>query len=94
MTEKYEEYHFYKDLKSLAKIRNKRNASKADIDRSERISYGICYICGKDKVMGDKSVCEKCYEKRIKSMRRIMYLPGNDYWKNNNKLILENGGIK
>lgn len=81
-----------KCAKCLAKIRNKRNAKKTDIDRSERVSYGICYICGKDNVMDGKSVCEKCYEKRMESMGKIMYLPGNKYWSDDNKLILKRGG--
>ncbi len=76
-----------KCAKCLAKIRNKRNAKKADIDRSERVSYGICYICGKDKVMDGRGVCEKCYEKRMESIKKIMYMPVNDFWKNDNKLI-------
>lgn len=83
-----------KCAKCLAKIRNKRNAKKADIDRSERVAYGICYICGKDKVMDGKGVCEKCYKKRMESIGKIMYLPGSDFWRNDNKLIFRNEGMK
>lgn len=83
-----------KCAKCLTKIRNKRNAKKSDIDRSERVAYGICYICGKDKVMDGKGVCDKCYEKRMESIGKIMYLPGSDFWKNDNKLIFGNGGRK
>lgn len=83
-----------KCAKCLAKIRNKRNANKTDIDRSERVAYGICYICGKDKIIHGRGVCEKCYEKRVQSIKKIMYLPGNDYWKNDNNLIFGNGGRK
>lgn len=83
-----------KCAKCLAKIRNKRNAKKADIDRSERVAYGICYICGKDKVMDGKGVCEKCYEKRMESIGKIMYLPGSEFWRNDNKLIFGNEGRK
>ncbi len=79
-----------KCAKCLAKIRNKRNAKKSNIDRSERVSYGICYICGKDKVMDGKGVCEKCYEKRMKSIKKIMHLPGDDFWRNDNKLVFKN----
>lgn len=76
-----------KCARCLAKIRNRRNAKKSDIARSERVSYGICYICGKENVMEGKGVCEKCYEKRMESISKIMYMPGSDYWKNENKLI-------
>lgn len=78
-----------KCAKCLAKIRNKRNRNKCDIDRSERVAYGICYICGKDKIIPGKRVCEKCYETRIESIKKIMYLPGNDEWRNDNKLIFK-----
>lgn len=70
----------------LAKLRNKRQISKNDILRSERVSYGICYICGKNQTMENKGVCPKCYETRMKSIQKIMYLPGNNYWKGLNKL--------
>ena len=43
--------------KCLAIIRNRRNAKKNDIERSERISYGLCYILVKNKLMKDKGVC-------------------------------------
>lgn len=73
--------------KCLAKVRNKRNAKKSDIERTERVAYGICYICGKDKCMKDKGVCQKCYQTRLDSIQKIMHLPGTEYWKNDNKLI-------
>lgn len=78
-----------KCAKCLAKIRNKRNRNKCDIDRSERVSYGICYICGKDKIIPGKGVCEKCYETRMKCIQKIMYLPGNKCWENENKKIFK-----
>lgn len=78
-----------KCVKCLAKIRNKRNSKKKDIDRSEHVTYGICYICGKYKVMNGKGVCDKCYKKRMESMSKIMHISGNDYWKNDNKLIFK-----
>ena len=81
-----------KCTRCLAKIRNKRNAKKSDIDRSERVSYGICYICGKEKVIQGKGVCRKCYKTRMESIRKIMYMAGSDYWKNENKLIFRKGG--
>lgn len=76
-----------KCAKCLAKIRNKRNRNKCDIDRSERVAYGICYICGKNKIIPGKGVCEKCYKMRMESIQKIMHLPVNEFWKNDNKLI-------
>lgn len=81
-----------KCAKCLAKIRNKRNAKKSGIERSERVSYGICYICGKNKVMEGKGVCGKCYGKRMESIRKIAHLPGNSFWKEENKLVFSKEG--
>lgn len=73
--------------KCLAIIRNRRNAKKNDIERSERISYGLCYICGKNKLMKDKGVCEHCYNILYKNISKAMYMHSNNYWDNDNKLI-------
>ena len=73
----------------LAKIRNKRNARKKNISRSERISYGLCYICG-DKVIEGKGVCQNCYETRLDSIKKIMYMPANDCWKEQNRIVFKN----
>lgn len=73
----------------LSKLRARRNARKCDIDRSERVAYGICYICGKADVIPGKGVCEKCYETRMESIEKIMYLPGGKHWKNDNKLVFK-----
>ncbi len=73
--------------KCLAIIRNRRNSKKTDIDRSERISYGLCYICGKNKLMKGKGVCEICYKKRIESISKIMYMAVSEEWKQDNSFI-------
>lgn len=78
--------------KCLAKVRYKRNLKKNDIDRSERIAYGLCYICGKDKLMQGKGVCEACYQKRIKSISKIMYMPVSKEWKKENDLLFTKKG--
>ena len=75
--------------KCLAIIRNRRNSKKNDIERSERISYGLCYICGKNKLMENKGVCEICYKKRMESISKIMYMPVNETWKNQNNSIFK-----
>lgn len=76
----------YKCSLCLAKIQNRRESKKSDLLRSERRSHGICYICGKNTVLKDKGVCIDCYEVRMQSIQKIMYLPGSDYWKGLNKL--------
>ena len=76
----------------LAKIRNKRERNKSDLLRSERKAYGICYICGKNPLLKDKGVCQKCYDVRLESIQKIMYLPGNDYWNGLNKLVFTKQG--
>ena len=74
--------------KCLDKIRNKRNSKKCDIDRSERVSYGLCYICGNDGLYQDTHVCEKCYKKRYESISKIMYdKASNNCWKQDNKAV-------
>lgn len=75
--------------KCLAIIRNRRNSKKNGIDRSERVSYGLCYTCGKNKLMEGKRVCEICYQKRIDSISKIMYMPVNETWKEKNNLIFK-----
>lgn len=77
-----------KCAKCLAKIRNKRNAQRQNIERSERTSYGLCYICGNKAIKG-KGVCQKCYKTRLESIERIMHMPVSQYWKNENDLIFK-----
>lgn len=76
----------------LAKLRNKRENNKSDILRSERSSYGICYICGKNPLLKDKGVCQSCYDVRLESIQKIMYLPAHEYWKGLNKLVFTKQG--
>lgn len=71
------------------KVRRKRYLERQDIERSERPSYGLCYICGSPVVEG-KKVCESCYEKRLKAMEACLQKRPegfNDYWKSQNHLI-------
>lgn len=72
--------------KCIAKIRNRNNAKKDGISRSERVAYGLCYICG-ESIMQGKKVCERCYNTRLESVNKIMHLPGPKHWANDNKLI-------
>lgn len=51
-----------------------RKRNMKDISRSERVSHGLCYICGKESLMEGKRVCCSCYSKRMESMSKIMYL--------------------
>lgn len=56
----------------LAKIRSKRNARKGDIVRSEYISYGKCYTCGKEPVKENQGVCEACYQTRLTAIKQCV----------------------
>lgn len=74
--------------KCLSKIRNKRNSKKCDIARSERVSYGLCYICGNDVLYKDTHVCEKCYKTRYESISKIMHKKEkNNFWKQDNNVV-------
>ena len=59
-----------KCAKCLHKIRSRAQAKKNDLDRSEWVSYEICYLCGKNPVMPGKGVCESCYQVRLKSIQK------------------------
>lgn len=52
----------------------RRKAKNTAIPRSERVSYGLCYICGKNELVNGKKVCASCYEVRYKSISKIMYM--------------------
>ena len=52
----------------------RRKSKNTAISRSERVSYGLCYICGKNELVEGKKVCAKCYDTRYKSIRKIMYM--------------------
>lgn len=59
------------------------------VDRSEQPGYGECYFCGRSVVLGMK-VCADCLKKCMSN------LPDNggknDYWRNENKLVLGKRG--
>lgn len=82
-----------KCAKCLAKIRTKRQSKRNDIDRSERCSYGICYICGKNPILPGKGVCKECYETRTTAIQKCIDSRDegfNDYWKRENNLFFSN----
>lgn len=64
-----------------AYLKRYRDNHRQDIMRSERADYGICYICGKAKVMKDKKVCPDCYETRLKTLPAMWANPNNEYFK-------------
>lgn len=83
------------DTKSLcvqckAMFRKRNDLRRIDIHRSERVSYGICYICGKNPIIPGNGVCSSCYEIRVAAIKKcndIRKSGFNDYWKKQNKLI-------
>lgn len=79
-----------KCAKCLAKIRTKRQSKRNDIDRSERCSYGICYICGKNPILPGKGVCAECYKLRLSAIKKCNSNRKdgfNEYWKRENNLV-------
>lgn len=68
--------------KERMRARDYRIRKGIDAGRSERPYYGKCYFCG-EKINSGK-ICEKCKEKAIKNLPESK---GNEYWKNENKLI-------
>lgn len=79
--------------KCLAKIKARRKAKRCEIDRSERRSYGICYICGKNPILPGKGVCKECYETRTTAIQKCIDSRDegfNDYWKRENNLFFSN----
>lgn len=51
------------------KIRDMKKMS-----RSERIANGLCYTCGSSDLADGKKVCKRCYEIRLNSVKKIMYM--------------------
>lgn len=73
-----------------AKMREWRRQKRQDFDRSERTSYGFCYICGKNPVLPRKGVCVECYKVRTVAINKCLESREdgfNEYWKQENKLI-------
>lgn len=60
------------------------------IDRSERPNYGLCYTCG-EPLDREGRVCMKCAERMITNLPEHR---DNLAWRNANKLIFGNGGMK
>ena len=52
----------------------RRRANNTAIPRSERVSYGLCYICGKNGLAEGRKVCDSCYNTRYKSISKIMHM--------------------
>lgn len=84
----------YKCKKCLAKLKRRRDANRKDLTRSERPDYGFCYICGKNKLKEGFRVCADCYDTRMESIKKIMYLSYNEEWKRDNKLVFKKGLAK
>lgn len=66
----------------------RRNRAKG-ITRSERVSFGICYICGKEPLFEDKHVCKQCYDKKINEAQKIINLPGGNHWRKQNEAVFK-----
>lgn len=64
-----------------AKQKRYRDSKRQDIERYERPSYGLCYICGNPLDNSDKKVCKKCYEVRLSTVPYMLASPNNEYWR-------------
>lgn len=72
------------------KERRKYNRKvQGTIRRSERVSYGLCYVCG-DPLDMDAKVCSKCYQTRLEVLGKVKR-GGNTYWRQDNHLMF--GGV-
>lgn len=65
-----------------------------DINRSERPSYGMCYVCGK-KITSNEKLCDICLERCRKQMTILNKNPTKKMieqrtrWKKENQIIFE-----
>lgn len=68
-------------------LKQYRDKSRADIERSEWTSYGICYLCGKAPVMKGKKVCASCYEVRMRTIPTMLANQNNEYFRELNSVV-------
>lgn len=55
----------------LAREREKQRTRRGTtILRSERQSYGLCYICGTEENHNDSGLCKKCYDTATKNVAK------------------------
>lgn len=80
--------------KCRAYARRYRESHRDGISRSERRSYGICYICGKEMTIPGKGVCKKCYEVRCGTIPAMLANQNAEYFRqlNNSVFAGRNGG--
>lgn len=87
---KVENFRYVYCKRCRAKMGEWRSKKRKDIDRSDRVSHGICYLCGKNLVMPGKGVCSNCYKTRLMAINKCIDSKKdgfNDYWKKENKLM-------
>lgn len=60
----------------------RRNMKKreGEIQRTERVDYGLCYFCGKPVIEGKKT-CPTCYENRKINVLTVKYDNINHSWR-------------
>lgn len=61
---------YTKCLECYVKNRKYRESKNADIARSERASYEMCYFCGNEVVPG-KKVCSVCSERLLENAQKM-----------------------
>lgn len=67
--------------------RKKRENKGITIPRSERVSYGLCYFCGKPIDYEGHRTCKSCAEKMENNLPRKR--GGGNHWKNDNDLVFK-----
>ena len=70
--------------------RAKKSLNRVGIDRSERFSFGLCYLCGEPLDIPDKRLCSSCCEKLGHNFDG--HRNKNQVWRKNSQLVF--GGFE
>lgn len=74
-------------LECFVKMRKRNNARRKDIHRAERISYGLCYFCGKPTEEGF-GTCKKHHMLQAKKISNANYQDNqNHIWRKLDRLV-------
>lgn len=74
-------------LECFVKMRKRNNARRKDIHRAERISYGLCYFCGKPTEEGFKT-CKEHHRMQAEKILKTNYQDNSEHiWRKLDRLI-------
>ena len=75
-----------------ARMKRYKDSHREDISRSERRSYGLCYLCGKN-VIPEKGVCQSCYDVLLtRSIPAMQASQHSEYFRKLNNLVFRRQG--